>query len=205
MSGLSAASPFERYTDADIAALIAEYPLAWVQASGGDPLEAGLLPLVGVYGADGQLTELIGHVPRHMPLCTSLIAQPSATVFFLGPQAYVSPEHAERRDWGPTWNYARAAISCEIEIDDRHSEPSLDILTDLVEDGRPEPWRAEELGARYPGMLSAIIGFRARVVAVRGRFKLGQDERLDTLQAILRNMPDPAMRQWMQRFNEDRL
>jgi transcriptional regulator len=205
MSGTAGTSPFERYTHDDVQALIADYPLAWVSANSGDPMDASLLPLIGVYGQDGALTELIGHLPRNTALCAALIADPAATVLFRGPDAYVSPEHAERRDWGPTWNYAKLAIHCTIEIADSHTEMSLDVLGDVVEAGRPAPWRKEELGERYPGMLSAIIGFRARIIDVRGRFKLGQDERLDTLQAILRNMPDPAMRKWMQRFNADRL
>lgn len=200
MSGL-----FERFTNDDVRALIAEYPLAWVSANGGDPMDARLLPLLGVYGEGSLLTELIGHIPRGTPLCASLMADPAATILFRGPEAYVSPEHAERRDWGPTWNFAQVNVDCIIEIDDAHTEMSLDALIDTVEQGRPAPWRKEELGERYLGMLSAIIGFRAKVVGLRGRFKLGQDERPDTLRAILRNMPDAAMRRWMRRFNRERL
>jgi len=198
-------NPFTRFSNDDVRSLIEHYPLAWVQARSGDPLDASLLPLVGVYDADGTLVELIGHLARSNPLCAAWAVDPVATVLFRGPQAYVSPQYAERRNWGPTWNYAQLAISCEIRLDDAQTEPSLDVLTDLVEAGRPAPWRKEELAERYPGLLSAIIGFRAPVVELRGKFKLGQDERDDTLRAILRNMPDEEVRDWMTRFNIDRL
>lgn len=196
---------YERFTDADVQALIAEYPLAWVQASHGDALEASLLPLVGEYDEQGRLTALIGHLARANPLCGALLTNRRASILFRGPEGYVSPEQAERRDWAPTWNYAQLTLSCDIDVDDRHTERSLDVLIEAMERGRPAPWWASELGERYPGMLRAIIGFRAPVVALRGKFKLGQDEREDTLRAILRNMPDQSMQRWMMRFNAERL
>jgi transcriptional regulator len=50
-------------------------------------------------------------------------------------------------------------------------------------------------------MLPHIIGFRARVTALSARFKLGQDETPETLDAILEALPEPAMIDWMRRFN----
>jgi transcriptional regulator len=196
---------FERFTDGDVRALISEYPLALVQAECGEPLDASLLPLIGTYDEQGRLIALIGHLARANPLCAALLANPRAMILFRGPEAYVSPENAGRRDWAPTWNYVQLTLSCTIHIDDDRTAPSLDVLIDAMEDGRPDPWRASELGERYPGMLGAIIGFRADVVALRGKFKLGQDERVETLREILRTMPDAAMRRWMMRFNVDRL
>lgn len=198
------AGVFERFGAADVRALIAEYPLAWVCARGGDRAEASLLPLVGVHDEAGELTELIGHLARSNPLHAALADDPRALILFRGPEAYVSPEYAGERDWAPTWNYAQLVIDAEIMFDAARTGEALDVLIEKMEDGRERPWRSHELGARYHGMLNAIIGFRARVTGLRGKFKLGQDERPEILDSILADLPDPAVRRWMRRFNQGR-
>jgi transcriptional regulator len=133
-----------------------------------------------------------------------LADNPRAAILFKGPDAYVSPEHAGRRNWGPTWNYAQLKIGAEIMFDPAFTETSLQVLLEAVETGRPQPWNADALGARYETMLAQIIGFRARVTSLSGRFKLGQDEAPETLQSILGSLPDAATTAWMRRFNPGR-
>lgn len=200
----SNANPFERFGNDDVAALIEEYPLAWVVASGGDGEESTLLPLIGVYGEDGQLTELIGHMGRSNPLHATLIADPRALILFKGPDGYVSPNQVGRRNWGPTWNYTQLRIHAEITFTPDATPEALDVLTEAVERDQPQPWRSEELGERYPGMLKAIIGFRAKVVSLRGKFKLGQDESDIDYAAICANTDDKALLRWMNRFATER-
>ncbi|WP_343518494.1 FMN-binding negative transcriptional regulator [Sphingomonas sp.] len=195
---------FERFGDADVRALIEGHPLAWVCGGGAGALEASLLPLVGVYDEAGRLTELIGHLMRSNPLHAALLRDPGATILFSGPNAYVSPEHAGRRDWAPTWNYAQVKIGAEVAFDAALTEYSLKVLIDAMEAGRPAPWDVAELGERYAGMLTRIIGFRARVTGLSGKFKLGQDEDGATLDAILGALPDAGTVAWMRRFNGGR-
>jgi transcriptional regulator len=195
---------FERFTDADVRALIEAYPLAWVCAGSGSDIEASMLPLVGVYDDAGRLTELIGHLMVNNPLHASLAADPRATLLFHGPHAYISPEHAGRRNWGPTWNYAKLKIGAEIHFDAGFTGESLDVLIAAMETGRPNPWQASELGERYAAMLPRIIGFRATVTSLTGKFKLGQDEAPEVLQSILATLPDEATKDWMRRFNPGR-
>jgi transcriptional regulator len=195
---------FERFENADVKALIEEFPLAWVSGGPAATLDASLLPLVGVYDADGRLVELIGHLMRSNPLYAALEQDPRATILFTGPGAYVSPEHAGKRDWAPTWNYAQLKIRADIRFDDALTEPSLQILIDAMEAGRAEPWTVEELGARYRSMLGHIIGFRATVTQLSGKFKLGQDEKVETLHSILDALPDATTTAWMRRFNPGR-
>lgn len=195
---------FERFDDADVRALIAAYPLAWVCGGSAGELEASLLPLIGVYDERGRLIELIGHLMRSNPLCRALAGNPRATILFRGPDAYISPQHAGRRDWAPTWNYAQVKVAAEIALDEALTEPALQVLIDAMEAGRERPWGAAELGPRYRGMLGRIIGFRARVTGLSGKFKLGQDEDDATLQAILGALPDATVAAWMQRFNAGR-
>lgn len=195
---------FEHFGDDDVRALIGEYPLAWVCARDGAANHASLLPLIGEYDADGALTHLVGHLARSNPLCTALQADPVALILFRGPQGYVSPGHAGLRDWAPTWNYAQLRIEGEPAFEPDITDEALDLLIDAMETGRPDPWAAAELGDRYAPMRRAIIGFRVRVTKLCGTFKLGQDERPETLRSILASLPDPALVRWMRRFNPER-
>ena len=195
---------FDQFDDSDVRDLIGEFPLAWLCAADGRADYASLLPLLGAYDAQGRLTELIGHMARRNPLFDALSAAPRALILFHGPQGYVSPEHACKRDWGPTWNYAQLRIEAEIAFEPDQTGAALDMLVDAMEQGRPAPWQAAELGDRYAGMKQAIIAFRARVTRLSGTFKLGQDEQPETLRAILANLPDPSLVRWMRRFNRER-
>lgn len=195
---------FDQFEDADVRVLVEQFPLAWVCGGPVDRLEASLLPLVGRFDTEGRLVELIGHLMRSNPLYRVLAADGRATILFTGPDAYVSPEHAGIRNWAPTWNFAQVKIGAQIDFDNALTEASLGMLIDAMEAGRPEPWRVEELGERYRAMLGRIIGFRATVTSVSGKFKLGQDETGDTLAAILEAHPDAEITAWMRRFNKGR-
>jgi len=196
---------FERFDGADIRKLVEDYPLAWVCGGGAAAMEASLLPLIGRFDEQGTLVELIGHLMRSNPLHAALVADPRATILFQGPHSYISPEHAGVRDWGPTWNYAQVKVRAEVAFDDALTEPSLDLLIDAMEKGRLQPWTKEELGERYRGMLGRIIGFRATVTELTGKFKLGQDESKETLASIIGTLPDTATADWMRRFNKGRV
>jgi transcriptional regulator len=196
---------FERFDGADVRKLVEDYPLAWVCGGGAADMEASLLPLIGRFDEQGALVELIGHLMRSNPLHAALTSDPRATILFQGPDSYISPEHAGVRDWGPTWNYAEIKVRAEVVFDDALTEPSLDLLIEAMEKGRLQPWSKEELGERYRGMLGRIIGFRASVTELTGKFKLGQDESGETLASIIGTLPDPATADWMRRFNRGRL
>lgn len=186
---------FETFDADDVRDLIAGYPLAWVTAPGGAP--PSLLPLLGEYDADGRLTHLLGHMGRRNPLHTQFVDAPTATILVNGPQSYVSPDHANRRDWGPTWNYAQLVIEAQVVFLPDETDHALGALTFAMEG---EHWTPHELGSRYDGMAAAIIAFRAEVTSLTGRFKLGQDEAPDTFAAIVERHPDRALVSWMQRF-----
>ncbi len=181
--------------------LIAAFPLAWVTVGGEGVDEPTLLPMIGEYDAAGRLTWLVGHLGRRNPLCAAMRQAGRARFLFCGPQAYVSPSHAGRRNWAPTWNFASLRIEAEVELNEDHTRPAIDALTQVVERGRADPWSADELGPRYDQLSGAIIGFRARVLALRGVFKLGQDENAETFASIVESHPDPAVVDWMRRFD----
>jgi len=196
---------FSRYTHTDVRRVIEEYPLAWVLSPGAPAPNATLLPMLGVFGDDGALVGLFGHMSRANPLHARLVAQGVAQFLFTGPQGYVSPEHAGRRNWGPTWNYAAVRIEAEVRMDTALTEGAVKRLIAANEAGRARPWTADELGERYRGMLGAIIGFEARVTALDATFKLAQDEDDEVLGHLVEAHPDADLRAWMRRMNEDRL
>lgn len=192
---------FETFEPADIAALIAEHPLAWVSVGDRGVDEPSLLPMVGEYDDDGALVHLIGHLARRNPLCEAMRREGRARFLFCGPQAYVSPSQAGRRDWAPTWNYASLRVEAQVEFGDALTRPAIDVLAQAVESGRTQPWSAEELGVRYEQLAHAIIGFRARVTDMKAIFKLGQDETRDTFASIVDTHSDPELVRWMRRFD----
>lgn len=195
---------FETYTADDLRDLIHEFPLAWLCAQDGQADHASLLPLIGGYDDDGRLTHLIGHMARANPLFAALTAKPAALILFKGPDSYISPEQAGVRNWAPTWIYAQVRIEADITFEPDGTGAALDTLIDAMEVGQADPWRSAELGARYDPMLTAIIGFRADVTRLAGKFKLGQDERPETLDRILQSLDDPAMIRWIRRFNPEK-
>lgn len=185
---------FDRFGKDDVRDLIARYPLAWLVAADGT---ASLLPLLGVYADDGRLIELFGHMGRANPLHAMLGDDGRATILFNGPQGYVSPDQAQRRNWGPTWNYAQLSMAVQLRFVPEETAASIEQLTDAMEAGA---WTHAELGPRSAGMMAAIVAFRARVTTLTGRFKLGQDESDEVFEAICRNHPDAALVEWMRRF-----
>lgn len=201
----NASGRFEDFDPADVRDLIAEYPLAWLCAAGGGTETASLLPLLGEFGAGGDLTHLFGHMSRRNPLFEWLRGNPEALILFQGPQAYISPTHAGRRDWAPTWNYAQLRIAARVTFLPEETPRALVSLIDAMEDGFDQPWDVAELGDRYVPMQGAIIAFRAEVTALNGKFKLGQDEEVATLANIFETLPDQAVVRWMRRFNAARL
>lgn len=202
--GWRVTNAFARFDDADVLALVAEFPLAWIVARGAssDPAEASLLPLLGEYDEAGRLVRLLGHLGRRNPLYALLSARPAATILFNGPHGYVSPAQAEWRDWGPTWNYAQLTVAADILFEPDGADAALTALVEAMEGPTDDGgWSSAELGGRYAGMAGAIVAFRAHVTAVAGRFKLGQDERRPVFDAIVRNHPDAALVRWMRRFD----
>lgn len=205
MASSAPPGPFGRFSPDDVRDLIAAYPLAWVCTADARTATPALLPLLGEQDADGRTVRLIGHMARRNPLAHSLQEDPAAKILFSGPQGYVSPAEAENPAWVPTWNYAQLSIDARIVFEPERTDAALAMLVDHMEQDRPVPWSVEDTGPRY-GMLAAqVIGFRAEITELRGRFKLAQDENETTLRAILRNHRDPALVAWMERMNRARL
>jgi transcriptional regulator len=201
-AGLASGTPrFDVYSDADVVDLIGEYPLAWVCPSGLDPGLPTLLPLLVETDAAGRPVALIGHMARRNPLFPALQANPEMLALFCGPQAYVSPAAVSDARWAPTWNYAQLRIATRISFQPDGGGAAIQRLVDAMERAAPTGWTTAMMGERYGPMERAIIAFRAEIVRIDGRFKLGQDETPERLREILSHHPDAALVRWMRRFN----
>lgn len=191
---------FERFEDADVRDLIAEYPLAWLLGSDGVAAEAAQLPLLGEFGASGELKSLLGHIPRRHALVHALGKKQGAMVLFQGPQAYISPDQTGIRNWAPTWNFAQLSIEVDVEFLPGETGAALASLVGVMEAARSNPWSSGELGERYAALEQRVVAFRAHVRTLVGRFKLGQDERADVRESIITSLGTAPLASWMRRF-----
>ena len=199
------ASPFERFSPADVTDLIAGYPLAWVCPDQLRAEQPSLLPLLAETDAEGNLVALIGHMARRNPLVPILTADPGAVLLFTGPQAYISTALVSEPTWAPTWNYAQLRIAATVRFEPDKGGEALQKLLNAPGHEADTGWTTAMMGARYAPMEQAIIAFRAEVVRLEGRFKLGQDERPETLREIIAAHPSADLVRWMSRFNAARL
>lgn len=195
----------EDFGDAEVRDLIAEYPLAWIVPKSGGGEAPSLLPLLAETDADGRLTALVGHMGRRNPLRAALEAEPRALVLFNGPQGYVSPGLVSDPAWAPTWNYAQLRIAATFRFEAEKTGEALDRLIAAMDHTERTGWTPALMGPRYERLSRAIIGFRAEVTEVGGRFKLGAEERIELLREILEGHPNADLVRWMRRQNADRL
>jgi predicted FMN-binding regulatory protein PaiB len=198
---------FDPRSDADIHRLIGQQPFAWVISGLKDDVRATPLPIRPLYGADGALEKLLGHFARSNPQLDGLRRDPRAMILFLGTNGYVSPSWMADRTQAPTWNYASAQFLVEMELVDDPAGVEF-LLRDLIgamESGRPNAWSLEDMGERYKSLSRGVVGFRARILQTRAKFKLGQDERDDVFTDIMTGLEATGaldLRDWMAAFDE---
>lgn len=193
----------------EIDRLVADHPLATLVSIGDVGLRATPLPLLLERDANGG-TSLLGHFAKSNPQVAELEERPDALAIFQGPHGYISPSWFTDRTQAPTWNYATVHLSVRVAFD-RSREAAryaVEVLTDRMEDGRPDAWRAAELGSRYAKLLPGIVAFRADVLDVRAKFKLGKNERQDVLIEALAGVAResaPSLNSAMRQANVERL
>lgn len=193
----------------DLADLVRRQPLAWIVSGEAGNLQATVLPVQLECDAAGQPLRLLGHFGRSNAHWRQLADNPRATVLLLGAQGYISPSWFADRTQAPTWNYACASFDVEVDICDTPQDAAdlLRGLTDDLEKDRPAAWNIDDMGPRYDKLALGVVGFRARILNVTSRFKLGQDERDDVFADILRGLQltgADELGDWMRRFNAAR-
>jgi transcriptional regulator len=197
-------------SEAEIARLVGEHPLAWVVTVTAEEWRSTALPLrPGAADADGRITAFLGHFARSNPHADLVRRERRALLLFMGVNGYVSPSWMADRSQAPTWNYASAQFLCELELLEQPAARDV-VLADLagaMETGRSGAWDPREMGNRYATLANRILAFRATVIERRVRFKLGQDERDDVygdITAALDRESRQEFRDWMERANPKR-
>jgi len=191
----------------DLPDLTAGHPLAWLCSTGPNGLMATPLPLMLDRDESGQLLAVEGHFALANPHVAALRADPHAIVLWMGVQGYVSPSWMADRTQAPSWNYASAQCRVKVafdEADDQATLRHLRALADAHEAGRPRAWAIDEMGPRLHQLAQRVIAFRADVIDLKQRYKLGQDERDDVFSDILAGLGPSPLADWMRRFNPGR-
>ena len=197
--------PFRALSPDDLIDLVRQQPLAWIVSGAAGALTATPLPVQLACDANGQPSKILGHFARRNAHLDALASDPRATVLLIGPHGYISPSWFADRTQAPTWNYASAVFDVEVALLDTPADAHrlLDGLVDQVERDRPARWSSREMGTRYDRLAANVVGFEAKVIRARSRFKLGQDERDDVFADILRGLDildEPVLAGWMRRF-----
>jgi predicted FMN-binding regulatory protein PaiB len=205
---------YAQRSDADLAQLVRQQPLAWVVSGIAENFRATLLPIMAEVDADGRIARLVGHFARSNDHLKLLQQDPRAVILVLGSNGYISPSWMQDKSQAPTWNYASAQFFVDVEFFDQPEpiEAHLRELVDTMEGQAPRSaesatWDVDQMGARYASLSRGVIGFNARVREVRARFKLGQDERDDVFRDIMLGLThgDTAeLQDWMRHFNPGR-
>jgi|LNAP01.1.fsa_nt_gb transcriptional regulator len=184
-------SRFTPQSPNDLIAICESHPLAWIIPIGGTKSFGTLVPLrVDKLNSENLIVSLLGHLPRRSQLVEHFQKESSALVLFLGPHGYISPSWMRDRTQAPSWNFATIQMHVTIEIieDKQFLDHVMRDLVDAVEAGRPEAWTVDDMGSRYDMLAERIIGFRATVISQESKFKLGQDERRDVFDDILKGL-----------------
>ncbi|NIJ38269.1 transcriptional regulator [Sphingopyxis panaciterrae] len=184
--------PYQPRSAADVARLVADYPLAWLVSR---DFNASPLPLIGETNEAGEIVALFGHCPRQSPIVADFRADPRGLILFNGPEGYVSPGLVSKPDWAPTWNFAVLRFQVEVEFVPEETHAAIERLAEKMEGDR---WSTARVGPRYEQMLAQVIGFRAHVRSSEPRFKLGQDESAAGFAEIVAGHPDRVLAAWME-------
>ena len=192
----------------DLVRLVDENPLVWIfldDETGPFATGAPVRPIV----ADGQLQQLIGHVPRGSRIHRALGSPCKGLILVLGPHGYVSPSWLSDRTQAPTWNFTSARLVATLEAIEDHAllEDHLRDLVKAMERSREDAWRVEEMGPRMQRLAAGVVAFGAKITDRECRFKLGQNEDDQTFAEIMRGLEregNKGLRRWMREFNPSR-
>ena len=165
-------------------------------------IDIGLAPFILRQGNPGP-AHLLGHVARASPLAraleTGVETGVDASVFFLGPHAYVSPKNYFSTGLVPTWNYQAVLAEGTLSVihDHDHLREVLDKTTQLLEGDSTDAWRPNWSDPAMEKLLASIVGVDLEVRRWSGKEKLSQnraDDDYNRLRKNFANSPDEQAR-----------
>lgn len=170
---------FEEISSAEIASVVAAFPLACIVAQTSEGLIANHLPLLA--GADGTL---IGHAALANDMHRLIGDGQEVLAIFRGEDAYVSPNFypskPEHHRHVPTWNYQVVHIygAITFQHDERTKRAAVGLLTKRHEQrvNGANAWRMADAPSDYiEQMLASIVAFRLTVTRTLAKSKLSQN------------------------------
>lgn len=174
-------APAYRITDRDyLLSAIAATGVGLLLVNGADGAPPDLSPVPWLLSADG--TRLRAHLAKGNPMSRLPEEGVAASVVFMGPDAYVSPNYypskAETHKVVPTWNYSVIRVTGRLTAySDR--DRLLSIVEDLTarhEAGQPVPWSTADAPPDYiDSMLKAIVGIDLAIESIEGKYKMSQN------------------------------
>jgi len=170
---------FKEIDSAEIASVVAAYPLACVVAHTSGGLVANHVPILA--SSDGGL---LGHVALANDMHRLITEEQEVLVIFRAEDAYISPnfypsKHEHHRHV-PTWNYQVVHMygSMAFQHDDRTKRAAVGLLTKTHERllNGENAWRMADAPADYlDQMLANIVAFRITVNRTLAKSKLSQN------------------------------
>ncbi|MFD2261681.1 FMN-binding negative transcriptional regulator [Lacibacterium aquatile] len=172
----------------------------------------GLLLTNGENGAPPDLTPVPWHVEADNSALTCHVAKANphakipaegipASVVFMGPDAYISPNwyaaKALTHKVVPTWNYSIIRVTGRLMpfSDSERLLALLNSLTNRHEAGEPKPWSTADAPPDFlAAHMKGIVGLSLEIESIEGKAKLSQNrpaEDFDGVTAALSQKPDP--------------
>ena len=167
------ANHFIEQDEATLKALIRLFPLAHIICTNQDEILTSYAPLLWK-GKD----ELTGHLDQQNPQAKLLKDGKKVKLIFNGPEAYISPAHFQTNEL-PTFNYCKIEIEGKVfAISDETLKQEIIELTQLLE-GEQAAYKLTKDEKRLHTLVNYIHGFKIKINAIRGRFKMSQDKSLE--------------------------
>lgn len=183
---------FEETDSAEIADLLAHFPLAAIVAQTEDGLIANHVPLF-MQGSD----QLIGHIALANDMHRAVRDGQPVLALFRGEDAYVSPNWYPSKQVHhrhvPTWNYRVVHIEGPIRFshDERAKRAAVGRLTKLREAlaNGDAAWRMADAPADYmEDMLGGIVALSISVTRILAKSKLSQNKEPGDFSNVIEEM-----------------
>lgn len=142
--------------------------------------------------AAGRYGTVFGHISAQNPQRAAFDGTHEAVIVFRGPHAYISPAWYGKKDVVPTWNFAVVHVSGRPRrIEGREATRAL--LARLIEKFETKSGTSydfDALPAEYvAGMMKGIVPFSMEILAIEGKFKLGQERSDADRRGVLAHLP----------------
>lgn len=198
---------FQEVDPAEVAGLMAAYPLAAIVAQTDQGLVANHIPVM----TDGQ-DALIGHVALNNDMHRIIADRAPVLAIFRGQDAYVSPNlypsKAVHHRHVPTWNYQVVHVAGRISFqhDDKTKRAVVGRLTRDHEQAMngDAAWRMADAPRDYmDAMLAAIVAFRIEITGIIAKSKLSQNRSAEDHAGVVESVAARGMGAMATRMRRD--